>query len=344
MIIDKEVIVKPNNHSIKHYIDKGYDAKCKCELLVKVEDLTTSSNVRVNCKCENCNEITNIKYHDYSICLSKNNFYVCKKCKFEKIKITNKEKYGDENYSNCEKRNKTMIDKYGSSIPLKNINIKNKKEQTCLEKYGFKNASENDEIKNKIKNSHIMIYQDDDNKNKIVDKRRKTCILKYGVDSFTKTEEYKQKSEKTCSNKYGYLHNGSVPEFILKRQETHLKNNVDDNRTDFYLYKRKVNNYTRIFLKELFYKWNGFDYYDNEYIKNNLSYDSGCSLYPSVDHKIPKYFGFKNNIDPKIIGDINNLCITKRSINSKKKDKIYDIKLLIKMKLIIISDIIKKES
>jgi len=344
MIIDKEVIITPNNHSIKHYIDKGYDAKCKRELLVKIEDLTISSNVRVNCECDNCGDVTNIKYHDYSICLSKHNFYVCQKCKFEKIKITNKEKYGDENFSNFDKRYVTMIERYGVSIPLKNETIKKKKEKTCLERYGFKNASENYEIKNKIKNSHLVIYQNNEIKCEIIDKRRITCIERYGVDSYSKTEEYKIKNEEFCLEKYGYKHNGSVPELILKRRKTHLKNNSDYNRTDFYLYKRKVNNYTRVFLEELFYNWNGVDYYDNEYIKNNLSFESGCSLYPSVDHKISKYFGFKNNIDPKIIGNIDNLCITKRSINSKKKDKIYEMKLLIKMKLLIISNILKKES
>ena len=29
MILSKEVIIKPNNHSVNHYISKGYDAKCR---------------------------------------------------------------------------------------------------------------------------------------------------------------------------------------------------------------------------------------------------------------------------------------------------------------------------
>ena len=46
-------------------------------------------------------------------------------------------------------------------------------------------------------------------------------------------------------------------------------------------------------------------------------YSSTYNL-PSIDHKISIYYGFVNKIDPSIIGDIKNLCITKRSINKKK--------------------------
>jgi hypothetical protein len=40
--------------------------------------------------------------------------------------------------------------------------------------------------------------------------------------------------------------------------------------------------------------------------------------YPSVDHKISVFFGFSNNIDPKEIGKIDNLCICSRWSNHKK--------------------------
>lgn len=44
--------------------------------------------------------------------------------------------------------------------------------------------------------------------------------------------------------------------------------------------------------------------------------------YPTIDHKISVYYGFINNISPEEIGDISNLCITKRWINSTKRDSI----------------------
>lgn len=50
-----------------------------------------------------------------------------------------------------------------------------------------------------------------------------------------------------------------------------------------------------------------------------LNYKDKNSL--TVDHKISILYGFINKIDFKIVGDIKNLCITKRKINSNKSCK-----------------------
>ena len=131
MIISKEVIIKPNNHSIYHYLNLGYDAKCKQDLLVRIEDLTLSSRVRVDCECEKCFGVKKLRYQDYIKCLNLNNFYVCEKCKHEKIKITKNERYGDENYTNKDKYKQTMIFLYGCEIPLNNEKIREKKKIRC---------------------------------------------------------------------------------------------------------------------------------------------------------------------------------------------------------------------
>jgi hypothetical protein len=62
--------------------------------------------------------------------------------------------------------------------------------------------------------------------------------------------------------------------------------------------------------------WDGFDFYDGEYIIDYLKLHPLDALYPTVDHKISILEGFKNNIPPNIISDIGNLCVTKRKINS----------------------------
>jgi len=340
MIIDEYVFVKPNNHSIMHYINKGYDAKCRKELLIKVDDLTPSSRVKVNCKCEKCGNIKSIRYQDYYKCLKLNNIYLCSNCKFEKTKITNNERYGKDDSFNMEKTIRTMNIKYGCNYSLQNKEIKNKKENTCVERYGYKNASENYDIKNKVKQTNIRIFLDMDKKQSILNKRKETCIEKYGVDNYSKTEEYKLKSESTCMKKYGYKHNGSVPELIKKRLESRNIINSQE-RSLFFLYKKDVNKISRRFSKKLLEEWNGYDYYDGELIINNFLLKKNSRLYPSIDHKIPIYYGFVNNIKPEIIGEIDNLCITKKYINSRKKNMIYEPKLLIKIKLKIVDDIIK---
>lgn len=70
------------------------------------------------------------------------------------------------------------------------------------------------------------------------------------------------------------------------------------------------------------------DFYDGGYIKENLNLDATDRLYPTIDHKISVYHGFMNNIPPEEICDINNLCITKRSINCSKGSTNYDKYLL----------------
>lgn len=54
----------------------------------------------------------------------------------EKAKQTKKEKYGNENYNNTKKREKTCLEKYGFTCPAKNDKIKNKQRNTLKERYG----------------------------------------------------------------------------------------------------------------------------------------------------------------------------------------------------------------
>jgi hypothetical protein len=70
--------------------------------------------------------------------------------------------------------------------------------------------------------------------------------------------------------------------------------------------------------KYLYENWDGNDYYDDELIKGYLSHTSTHRFYPTIDHKISVYFGFMNDISPEEIGALDNLCITKRYINSMK--------------------------
>lgn len=73
--------------------------------------------------------------------------------------------------------------------------------------------------------------------------------------------------------------------------------------------------------KELFENWNGMDYYDNEYIKDNTNLDYNDPSYPTIDHKISILEGFKKSYTFEFISSINNLCITKRKYNNLKGTK-----------------------
>ena len=82
-----------------------------------------------------------------------------------------------------------------------------------------------------------------------------------------------------------------------------------------------VDKFTKYNKQILFQKWDGKDYYDNEYIKDNLNKKIQDGDYPTIDHKKSVKECFNEGILPIYVADLENLCITKRSINSKKGSK-----------------------
>jgi len=102
-----------------------------------------------------------------------------------------------------------------------------------------------------------------------------------------------------------------------QKGENHPNWNFDKN--DLKKYWTKVWEETRKYIKKLFEKWDGNDYYTGEKLLTDIS-KSSDRMYRTIDHKISIKYGFKNDIDPKEIGQLENLCICSRSTNSKKHD------------------------
>lgn len=75
----------------------------------------------------------------------------------------------------------------------------------------------------------------------------------------------------------------------------------NDRTNDYTIYRKLARRYTERNKKQLYENWDRFDYYDNEYIKENMNLKHTDRLYPSIDHKISIYNGFLNDIDPKRI-------------------------------------------
>lgn len=69
---------------------------------------------------------------------------------------------------------RTCLDKYGVTNPMKSQTIVNKLKETFLEQYGVEWITQSEPIKEKIKSA---------------------MLKKYGVDNYVKTEEYKQKQK-----------------------------------------------------------------------------------------------------------------------------------------------------
>jgi len=354
MIKEKEINVKINQRNKSYYEKLGYLIRGK-EISVNPLDIPKGSNNRITAICEICFSETEMSINKYHVNTERNNkgYYSCFKCKNIEREKTCIEKYGVKSYSQTnefketeslkwkgikkgsEKGKKTMLEKYGVDSWFKtqeskeqnkkwmsSNEFKEKSKKALIEIYGVDSYSKTDKFKKGIS----------ENKDVIISKIRNTFIEKYGVDWIFKTEEHKnnyknnilkirKKIKNTCVEKYGVENVSQVKEIYYKILETKKMNGIiikDELLTDWEIYKKKVRNFTNKSKKELYEKWDGYDYYDNEFIKGYLSNTSTSKLYPTIDHKISTFYGFSNNIPVEEIADISNLCITKRSINSSK--------------------------
>ena len=150
-----------------------------------------------------------------------------------------------------------------------------------------------------------------------------TNIKRYGVGNTFQSEFFKNKICETNIKKYGFPSATQNKEVAQKWLNTKRNNGIitSESSDEFTIYKRAVRVITKKNTDTLFREWNGMDYYELDYIKENLKLVSNDPSYPTIDHKISVLSGSINKIDPSIIGHINNLCITKRSVNSSKNYK-----------------------
>jgi len=284
MIITKKIKINLNNKNKDHFKKLNYDILQK-SIIVKVNDLMNGSCYRVDVSCDVCNNQNNITYRNYIRGFKNGGIYTCEKCSHIKSKQTRKRKYGDENYRNPEKNKKTCMERYGVEHVLQNNSFKEKLKQTKIERYGDEKYNNREKSKN-------------------------TCLEKYGNEEYNNIEKYK----KTCLERYGVYNYFSTDEFKLS-QGIILD---EDLKNEWSLYKRKSNRLFRKMKSKVFKNWNGYDYYDNEYIKENLRLKFSDGLYPTIDHKISVYYGFMNDISVEEINNTENLVITKRYLNSSK--------------------------
>lgn len=258
----------------------------------------------------------------------------------EKIYKTNMEKYGVSNPNKLkeirEKIKDTCIEKYGYShamlspeiiesnrIWMSSEEFKSKSKETLKKKYGVESYSKTDEFKKNLL----------DKKEIILSKIKETCIQKYGVDSIFKIDGFREKyfsdleiienkKIETCLERYGVTNVSKVPEIMDKIMSTKIEKNIVipyESMSECEKYKKDVRKFTNRNKPNLYENWGGFDFYDGENLKKYLGLIHTHRFYPTIDHKISVFYGFKNNIDPEKISNLENLCITKRYLNSIKK-------------------------
>jgi hypothetical protein len=358
MIKEDKVLIPINLRNRSHFMELGYNANVS-ELLVEISDLLKGSKVKVTAICEICKSENKIQYNKYLVNYNRNNkgFYSCFSCKNIEKEKTCIQKWGVKSYSMTEefkksesekwkgtmkgheKGKKTMLERYGvdsySKIQeMRDLNrkwmssneFKEKSKLKIQEKWGVDSYSKTNEFKEKISLK----------KDNILEKIKNRFLEIYGFEYYSQTEEFKikmslkkdeiiSKIKKTCLDRYG-VDNVSKVEKIQKLIISTKKEKdqiiPDCLITEWVLYKRDVRRLTNKVKMNLYENWNGYDYYDNEFIKGYLSLSHVHRFYPTIDHKLSTYFGFINGIDASEISKLDNLCITKRYINSEKNKKI----------------------
>ncbi len=156
-----------------------------------------------------------------------------------------------------------------------------------------------------------------------IEKRKETCRERYGSEYVVSSDYSREKTEKTFFEKYGGHPMKTEVKFkgSDKSKNTKIKNGYvipDDKLDDWNLYRRNVRKITERNRDNLLDNWDGIDYYDGEYIKDNFNLIHTHVNYPTLDHKISIIYGFKNDIDPNEIASLENICMTKRTNNSSK--------------------------
>lgn len=171
------------------------------------------------------------------------------------------------------------------------------------------------------------------------EKNKQTCIEKYGVENvLCKGTSFSKKRDNSVLKKYGVENvfqcekvKDKIKIAMIERGEWIDYN--DPRYNDYREYYRVAWNYYKSIKEEYLENWDGYDYYDMEYIKDNLNMDPNSPDFPSIDHKISIKKSYLLKISPLDVSKFDNLCVTKRRLNSLKKTKnVYDFIVLLKNK------------
>ena len=329
MVKNNECKVEITTRNKKYYNDVNYNCEVGDIISIDVSTMAKKSHNIIIAICEICKNESELSFVKYNINFDRGGFYSCKKCSGIKRKKTTFEKYG------VEYATQRLDQKEKQSEWMSSKEFRDKSNKTQIDKYGVLFV-QTDKFRedNSIKHKEIIKSKKDRGEYNCPlslstnrELRESAMFEKYGHTYSFHVESIKDKIQKTNLEKYGH-----ISPFGNKEIQVSIKNNIvykslerewtfngDKYKLDlFRIYRRKVRYETDLLRQKLFEDWDGYDYYDNEYIKENFTLNKNHNNYPSIDHKMSCFYGFINGLDTSVISDISNLCVTKRIINSRK--------------------------
>ena len=342
-IIDEYVDVKINNRNVKYYCELGYICKIGDIIKVLYYHAKASKEIFIHVRCDYCNKEFYVTTDAYISSKKKNNINkICcnnSACQKQKREESMMEKYGVKDNgkleSTKEKRKKTMLKKYGVDNPMKNKQIQEKAKKTILERYGVENVMQNDDIKKRYNDSMVEKYgvkwamQNKD----VQLKRDKTFLEKYGgtmkrykgIPLIIENEEIKQKIINTLQERYGVNNPLALAKhYATSKPETYIANLLNAKQSvciDYYIADMQLAN-SNIIVE---YDGSGHElkrkFYSDKYYEE---YESKRELHIlSVGYKIIRLISHTDTLpsDDMIKNIINN------GIEYLKHDNLYKFDL-----------------
>ena len=190
-----------NSSNKKHLISKGYVfTKMYDDVVVKAEDLSNGSKIKVVCLCDYCGQEKIQTYREH---LQRGD--CCRNCFTKKVKDTIQSRYGVNNVMEIQdvkdKVQQTNLDKYGCTCAVHNPKIQAKAKETNMKKYGNEYYFGSEKGKQDIQ--QIIDNRTEEEKQDILNKMQSTCLEKYGVNNVLTSSETQQKIIDTNMKRYG---------------------------------------------------------------------------------------------------------------------------------------------
>lgn len=282
----------------------------------------------------------NLSEQEFRILLKAYNFKKDKNSIYQVRKKTNVEKYGVDNlfkdtervkqgmlnkygveYNSQiegfkEKRNNTIVHKYGSKKTFEERQLK-KREQTNLDKYGYKTKLADPDVVKQVREKQYEKYGSKENYiEHIKDKTQQTILEKYGskenflnyvkqkqtesiLNKYGNKENFNEyvnkQSIKACIDKYGVVTPFNVPEILNKGKQTCLERYGVDNVFKSVEWQNYIHEKRKEVIKNKVVKNKGEHYYDlyhdKNYVLNALNkYSTSPSIRQfATDNGIPYY-------------------------------------------------------
>lgn len=121
-----------------------------------------------------------------------------------------------------------------------------RRSKTCLKKYGTSIATQADDIKQKTKETNLKRYGGHPSQNKDIKyKTNQTCSEKYGSEYAISSTSIRKKIKKTNLEKYGVEHSGQIIDFHKKAEKTNIKRYGSKNVSSSEKIKEKKRNTSR---------------------------------------------------------------------------------------------------